>query len=150
MSATVRILGLLFLVLGVFGCSKAPPQVPTADRIAVRDVADDIGRASERRDVNGILQHLTVDAELSLVGTQFTAKSYGQYLNKMFSRISNYSYSRSNESMRLAPNGTDVILKFRMSQQYTVDGKPVSGAHDETYFLRKEAGRFKVYKVVAN
>ena len=148
MNGRTQLVGLLFLFLLVPACSKAP-EVPLADRAEVRRIADDIGSAAQRRDVSAVIQHLASDAQLSLAGTQHSVKTYEQHLQKIFPLISDYSYTKSKESMQLAANGSDVIFKFHLSEEYTFNNKRHSESHPETYFLRKEAGRFKIYKVLA-
>jgi ketosteroid isomerase-like protein len=137
---------LLILLWPIFVSAQTPASA--TDRIDARRISDEIMRATERRDIKGVMRHFTSDVQFQVDGKRFDARTYEERMRTAFPLMSDYRYVRSNEAVNAGSSG-DVLFNYRLEEHYNLRGKRIVAASQQTLHMRRQGGQLKVYRVVA-
>ncbi len=152
---TVRALSFL-CALGLLGLSTTSFGASTVlTERAIYRLADDIERASEAKDVQGILRHLSKSVVIEVRKRREPPETldYGSYHARMtqtFPLLSYYSYDRSKEAVKIDDDGQSAVYRFQLEERYIVNGNYGKEKHTQEWRVVLTDGVPQVEKILVN
>lgn len=125
------------------------------DEATVRKIMAEIDRATDARDVNGVVRHLsenaviTADIESQGQSQRVTLNKteYTQMLTQAWAAVDTYDYKRSNQKISIS--GGRAVVTADILETVTAQGQTMSTTSAETAVIELVGGKPMVTKVSA-
>lgn len=139
---------LLISIASLTGCSSQPKVTEKS----ISELLERVDRASENKDVDGIVSALADNAIIEVSSAQgsmsFNKETYKTYLAKAYTVISSYKARRTpTQFMNIDPNGASGTGHDIVVEEVTVNGKVVSTSTEETATFGIENGKVVITNI---
>lgn len=118
------------------------PEAPVAPKAApftietIQSAFEDTARAIGQMDASGAITRMTPDAVVHIISMtpqgdvelELSAREYAAYLKSAWSSVDAYSYKIDAMGVVIAKDGQSAMLKAKVSETATVEGKSIVGS----------------------
>jgi hypothetical protein len=115
----------------------------------VLDLLNKIELAAKNKDAEAVVANMSEKAEIKATVTtagqtqtlKYNRDQYREFLKNSFVQLNNYTYSRQNTRVKIAPDGRTAIVTEEISESMTFNGQTIRTLSSEVASLAIEDGK---------